>query len=161
MNSKTKGSSFEREICKLLSEHFKLPFVRNPNSFGSGAWSSSHKTEGLDLENISGDIITPKGFKFNLECKKGYGNLNITSLMEGLKEPIKSFVFQCNKDCLRTDKLPLVIWKPDRAPILAITLAELIPKYEPFRIYAEGYVILGLEALLQETDHKFWFKEVL
>lgn len=71
--SKTKGKTFEREICKYLSEKYDASFRR---VFDSGAFTGGlNKTrrESLSegqIRNYKGDIIPPDGWKyFNCECK--------------------------------------------------------------------------------------------
>ena len=66
LNSKAKGSRFERKISDMLNERFKTKdFCRTP---GSGAFATTHSLP--DHLRIYGDLITPKNFKFILELKK-------------------------------------------------------------------------------------------
>ena len=75
-NSRTKGNSFERKICSILNEFFETTeFIRSP---GSGAFSTTHNLP--EHLKFSGDLITPKSFKFTIECKKGYNKENIGSV---------------------------------------------------------------------------------
>jgi Holliday junction resolvase len=76
VNSRTKGSTFERQIAKKLNERFNTTeFMRSP---GSGAFASTHTLP--EHLKIHGDLITPKNFKFCIECKKGYNKENLYSL---------------------------------------------------------------------------------
>ena len=69
VNSKRKGSTFERKIAKMMNERFDTKeFSRTP---GSGAFATSHKNLPENLR-ISGDLITPITFPFVVECKNGY-----------------------------------------------------------------------------------------
>jgi Holliday junction resolvase len=61
-NSKRKGANFERKVVKILEERFDHPFSRTP---GSGAFATTHKT----VQDMSGDIIVPAGFRFCIEAK--------------------------------------------------------------------------------------------
>ena len=71
--SKDKGKSFEREVCKFLSERYSGSFQR---VFDSGAFTGGSNqirrqtlSEG-QIRNQKGDIIPPDGWKyFNCECK--------------------------------------------------------------------------------------------
>ena len=49
--------------------------MRSP---GSGAFSTTHKLP--DHLKFSGDLITPKNFRFIIECKKGYNKENLGSI---------------------------------------------------------------------------------
>ena len=81
-NSRTKGNTFERQVAKLLNDRFKTTeFSRSP---GSGAFATTHRVP--DHLKIYGDLLTPEKFKFCIECKKGYNNLNLYSLYNNSSE---------------------------------------------------------------------------
>jgi hypothetical protein len=72
--SKIKGSSFEREVAKYLSELYNLSFIRNIS--GSGAYvggKNFHRKSTLSDSQIlsaRGDIHCPESFSLlNIECK--------------------------------------------------------------------------------------------
>ena len=121
-NSRTKGNTFERQVAKILNDRFKTSeFSRSP---GSGAFATTHKLP--EHLKIYGDLITPEKFKFCIECKKGYNHLNLYSLYN-YRSDIWNFLEQCEKDSEKCSKLPMVIFKQDRQPILAI-----LPSNTPF-----------------------------
>ena len=71
--SKIKGSSFEREVAKELSDLYNESFVRTPSSGayvgGSNVVRKSFLSEG-QVQSFRGDIIPPDDWKyFNVECK--------------------------------------------------------------------------------------------
>ena len=71
--SKTKGSSFEREIAKELSDLYSESFIRTPSSGayvgGSNVARKDFLSEG-QVQSFRGDIIPPDDWKyFNVECK--------------------------------------------------------------------------------------------
>ena len=70
---KNKGSGFEREIAKYLSDKYNESFIRAP---GSGAYvggKNQSRTEFLhegQIRSFKGDIVPGQSFKkFNAECK--------------------------------------------------------------------------------------------
>ena len=70
---KNKGSGFEREIAKYLSEKYNESFIRAP---GSGAYvggKNQSRTEFLhegQIRSFKGDIVPGQSFsKMNIECK--------------------------------------------------------------------------------------------
>ena len=66
INSRTKGSTFERQICKMFNKRFNTSeFCRSP---GSGAFATTHSLP--EHLKIYGDLITPEKFKYCIECKK-------------------------------------------------------------------------------------------
>ena len=128
-NSRTKGQGFERQIAKTLNDRFKTTeFSRSP---GSGAFATTHQLP--EHLKIYGDLITPKNFKFCIECKKGYNNLNLYSLYNHRSEFWK-FIEQCEKDSGKCNKLPLLIFKQDRQPALAIISGDINIHQEPQHI---------------------------
>jgi len=115
INSRTKGSTFERQICKMFNKRFNTSeFCRSP---GSGAFATTHSLP--EHLKIYGDIITPEKFKYCIECKKGYNNQNLYSLYN-YSSDIWGFINQCEKDSRKCYKIPMVIFKQDRQPTLAI-----------------------------------------
>ena len=71
--SKNKGSGFERETAKFLSETYEESFIRAP---GSGAYvggKNQNRTEILhegQIRSFKGDIVPGQSFhKLNVECK--------------------------------------------------------------------------------------------
>ena len=71
--SKNKGSSFEREVAKFLSDVYQESFIRAP---GSGAYvggKNQSRTQFLhegQIRSFKGDIVPGQSFpKFNAECK--------------------------------------------------------------------------------------------
>jgi hypothetical protein len=71
--SKNKGSGFEREVAKFLSDLYQESFIRAP---GSGAYvggTNSSRKQTLhenQIRSFKGDIIPGESFtRFNAECK--------------------------------------------------------------------------------------------
>ena len=71
--SKTKGSSWERDVCQTLSELYNDNFMRVPNSGAYTGGMNAHRKDVLTTEQIKlskGDIIPPVSFcNFVAECK--------------------------------------------------------------------------------------------
>jgi len=114
-NSKAKGSAFERKVAKILNEHFETTdFQRSP---GSGAYATTHNLP--DHLKIHGDLITPQNFIYSIECKKGYNNLDIYSLLDP-KSKIYEFIKQAEKDANQAKKEAIVLMAQDRRDIIAL-----------------------------------------
>jgi Holliday junction resolvase len=134
INSRTKGSSFERKIAKIFNNKFNTTeFSRTP---GSGAFATTHSLP--DHLKIYGDLITPQNFKYCIECKKGYNKENLYSLYNYSSDFWK-FIGQCEKDSEKCNKIPMVIFKQDRHPTLAI-----IPDYVKTN---EGYSYIKIKKM--------------
>ena len=133
VNSKAKGGAFERKIANLLNEQFETKeFNRTP---GSGAFATTHQLP--DHITVAGDLITPKKFKFCIECKKGYNNLDLYSLLNP-KSKIYDFIKQTEKDAEEANKSGIVLMAQDHGgrPLLC-TLAPVAGDF------TQGIDILG------------------
>jgi len=153
VNSRTKGNTFERQIAKLLNDRFNTTeFSRTP---GSGAFATTHTLP--DHLKIYGDLITPQNFKYCIECKKGYNNENLYSLYN-YSSAFWGFLDQCEKDSKKCCKIPMVIFKQDRQPTLAIVPSYVHYNSNPIK-YIQimksdlvKYNIYLLEDLLKQSD---------
>ena len=154
-NSRAKGSTFERQIAKLLNEHLgTTEFSRTP---GSGAFATTHSLP--DHLKIYGDLITPQNFRYCIECKKGYNNINLYSLYNNSSEFWK-FINQCQKDADKCGKVPLVIFKQDRQPTLAILPYDTSMSRSYSRIQVEDktnkYAVYLFDELVKHEPVSFW-----
>ena len=150
VNSRAKGSTFERQIAKILNDRLgTTEFSRTP---GSGAFATTHSLP--DHLKIYGDLITPQNFKYCLECKKGYNNQNLYSLYNHSSDFWK-FIDQCQKDSEKCGKIPMVIFKQDRQPTLAIIPSHIVVESNNYiEIHKENqyYRIYMFDDLLKEDD---------
>ena len=95
--SKAKGSSFEREVAKFLSDLYKESFIRAP---GSGAYvggknqaRKQYLHEG-QIRSFKGDIVPGQTFtKFNAECKS-YADFPFHLLLSGDCKQIETWLGQ-------------------------------------------------------------------
>lgn len=160
VNSKAKGGAFERQIAKMLNEQFSTKeFSRTP---GSGAFATTHELP--EHITVAGDLITPLNFKFCIECKKGYNDQTIYSLLD-YNSKIWQFIEQCEKDAKKMSKVPMIIYKQDRKDILVITyknmFTTLIPSITIFKddkqtLTANTYSIYKLKDIIDDYKEK-WF----
>lgn len=150
INSRTKGNSFERKVCNILNKRFNTDhFNRSP---GSGAYATIRN---LPKEyQIHGDLITPSNFKFSIECKKGYNDVNIDSLLNK-KSSIWKFIDQAINDSRKSNKLPLIVYQQDRRDILILAQVGVFVKKKK-KISFPGWEIYTLKDALGFEDSE-WF----
>ena len=71
--SKNKGSGFEREVAKFLTEQYSATFTRAPGSGAFTGGKNSYRRTSLaanQVRTFKGDIMPPEGFdRLNIECK--------------------------------------------------------------------------------------------
>ena len=154
VNSRAKGSTFERQIAKMLNEKFDTKeFSRTP---GSGAFATTHNLP--DHLKMYGDLITPQDFRFCIECKKGYNQINLYSLLD-YSSKLWEFVDQCQKDSDKCGREPLVIFKQDRQRALAIVDYNIIVDSNNIVLEKDKkkYRIYYLDDIIKQ-DRWFWFR---
>lgn len=119
--SKAKGSAFEREVCRLLSEW--LSFRERDDLFWRSSMSGGRATvqfkRGKTNLTQSGDIsaIDPLGSKltdvFFIECKH-VKSLKMEGLYLGYETGIADYWKVCCREAKRYNKLPMLIAKENR-----------------------------------------------
>lgn len=154
-NSRAKGNAFENKIAKQLNERFNTTdFSRTP---GSGAFATTHKLpKHLQLH---GDLITPQGFAFIVECKKGYNNLGFDSLLNE-KSKLWEWLDTLDRDTAAAEKPGFLLMAQDRRATMVITyrnkkLEETITKHILIKNKHREYIMLTLEEFLSMPDS--WF----
>jgi len=94
--SKNKGSGFEREVSKYLSDLYGEHFMRAPGSGAYTGGTNSHRKQILhegQIRNFKGDIIPGQSFpRFNCECKF-YADFQFHQLFEESKQ-LESWIDQ-------------------------------------------------------------------
>ena len=162
INSRTKGNAFERQISKLLNERFDTTeFCRSP---GSGAFASTHSLP--EHLQIYGDLITPIKFKYCIECKKGYNKQAVASLFNN-RSDFWVFMKKCEKDARACKKLPMLIFKQDRQPTLAVIKGRkwfsYSQDYEGLTdfIKVKEYTIFKFDEILRSWDTSDWWEAEL
>lgn len=113
---KNKGSGFEREIAKYLSEKYGESFIRAP---GSGAYvggKNQSRTEFLhegQIRSFKGDIVPGQSFsKMNIECKF-YADFPFHLLLTGECKVIDGWLEQL-MDVADPDDVNILIMKFNR-----------------------------------------------
>ena len=159
VNSRAKGSAFERKIASLFNDRFKTKeFSRTP---GSGAFATTHTLP--DHLKIYGDLITPDKFKYCIECKKGYNKQAVASLFNN-RSDFWIFMEKCEKDARACKKLPMLIFKQDRQPTLAVIKSEIPINQEKIKegpsnyIRIKNYKIYLFDELLKGWNDEYWFE---
>lgn len=154
INSRKKGNTFELRVAKLFNEKFSTQeFCRSP---GSGAFATTHSLP--EYLKIYGDLITPQGFKYIIECKKGYSKESLDSLLNP-KSIVSSFVEQAERDAKKSKKSALILISQDRRPIISILRRDESLQIELSNyILTKNYLITYLTDLLS-LSNSFFFEE--
>jgi hypothetical protein len=170
VNGKSKGNGFERKIANVLSERFKehtgleQSFRRNIDSgsfFGGG---NQFRTQTHDLSKASfGDIVTPPGFKYSIECKFYKTAPGIKSLLNQDIKQWDEWLKQAEQDCTNSNQEMALIIKYnnveeivllDNQKLTAKLAQALINNDLPLRY--KNYVIITLSHFLS-LPNSFFF----
>tara|TARA_R110000824_G_C15029314_1_gene659186 strand:- start:65 stop:586 length:522 start_codon:yes stop_codon:yes gene_type:complete len=154
-NSRTKGNNFENKVAKILNDRFNTSdFSRTP---GSGAFATTHSLP--EHLKIYGDLISPQKFKFVIECKKGYNDQGMHSLLNP-KSKVWDWIRHMEVDAALSKKACILLMAQDRKPIIAVlefneSLVKNLKTY--LTIYGEEnkYIMLNLSDLLNISDDFF------
>lgn len=147
INSGVKGKRTEREVCKELIERFSKLLNVNPQwglfsrSIGSGnRWGQKVVLSQTAVDTFSGDIAVPSNFKFVLESKGGYNDVDLNAAFSGGHKQIDEFLKQVTDDSERSKRKPMLLWKKDRKPRLAFLKRGEVPvEYETGLQYTMRY----------------------
>jgi hypothetical protein len=99
-------------------------------------------------------LITPRNFKYCIECVKGYNKESLNSLLNNSSE-LWNFIEQCQKDSDKANKLPLIIFKQDRQPTLAVVPYDVGYKSNNYvELHKEDkyYRMYLFDEILDESD---------
>lgn len=158
VNGKSKGDRTELHLCKLLSKHFQEDFSR---ALGSGSrWSQVSNLPEHAKQTLTGDLCVPEGFLWVIESKGGYeDDINFTNVCDGPINRLNEFIEQVSRDAEYSKRKPIICWKRNRKPWLAIVKGAdvLMPLPERYIRYGE-WIVVSLEYLLEHTEMEDWFK---
>tara|TARA_R110000851_G_scaffold18946_5_gene58940 strand:- start:2411 stop:2947 length:537 start_codon:yes stop_codon:yes gene_type:complete len=155
INSRRKGAAFERKIAKTLNTKFdSKEFSRSP---GSGAFATTHNLP-THLQ-LHGDILTPLKFKFVIECKSGYDQVDIFDLFDDGKD-FDKFIKQAKRDGKKANKPFMLIYKKTRSrkTIVATSLGYFkndICHLKSIDVPSKGVTLYLLEDILYLDNSKF------
>lgn len=154
---KRKGDRAELELVKVFNQRFGGGFSR---SVGSGnRWGQVSHLPKHAQEVFSGDLIVPQGFRWALESKGGYGDLDLNSVFVGGSKELDGFLDQVTKDAERCRRKPMLCWKRDRKPWLAfVPTKELEGHSFTFRLFYREWSGVALDELLR-LPAEFFLKE--
>lgn len=117
----SKGKRGERDIIHLFNNRFAKLLSEHPDwggfsrSVGSGnRWGQVFSLPQHAKETFSGDITCPKNFKFVLESKCGYNDIDLFNCIVKNEKGLDEFLEQVSADSGRCGKIPILLWKKDR-----------------------------------------------
>ena len=157
IDSKSKGARGENSVIKILTQRFNQPFSR---VIGSGnRWSQANLSEEAKLV-LTGDVVTPTNFKFCIESKNGYNDVDLCNALNNGNATLDEFMSQAQKDASRVNRKPLICWKKNRMGCICFLKQDDLPDFKEFKIHLcyNEWVAVSFSELLKKED-SFFFKD--
>jgi hypothetical protein len=153
-DGKKKGNRTELELVKVFNQRFGGGFSR---SVGSGnRWGQVAHLPKHAQEVFSGDLIVPQGFRWAVESKGGYQDIDLNSVFVVGSRELDGFLAQVTKDAERCGRRPMLCWKRDRKPWLAFVPTKEVEGHSfNYRLIYREWSAVALEELLKLPDSFF------
>lgn len=136
IKSGQKGKRAERELVHILNKRFQELLLAHPDwgtfsrSIGSGnRWGQGVSLSHSATNTFSGDLCCPTNFKFVIESKSGYNQIDLCCAFDGGCKELDDFLSQVTSDSERCKREPILIWKKDHKPRLAFLKSTLQTNY--------------------------------
>src|SRR5437764_120074 len=99
------GKRGERELKKIFNKRF--PDKNFYRTIGSGNRYSQVNLSEEHKSAFVGDLVCNSNFKFTIECKFGYNDIELSDVFEKGNKKINEFLKQTEKDSKQINKFPL------------------------------------------------------
>lgn len=164
IKSGKKGKRVELEVVKDLNARFSGILSKNPDwgrfsrSVGSGnRWSQNVHLSKAARDTYSGDIVCPETFRFALESKGGYNDIDLCTAFGGGQAELDSFLKQAEGDAERCGRKPILLWKKDRKPRIAFLKTTDLPDRDfEYSIRYRDWTGIAYDELMKEDDSFFF-----
>jgi hypothetical protein len=164
IKSGKKGKRVELEVVKELNKKFCSLLKLHPDwgkfsrSVGSGnRWGQRIELSKSAKETYTGDIVCPDNFKFVLESKGGYNDIDLCSAFEKGHKELDGFLKQASDDAVRCQRKPMLIWKKDRKPRLAaVKTKELTRRKFAYSMKYRDWTFVNYKDLMKLDDDFFF-----
>lgn len=171
LNSKAKGSAFERKLANEFSERWNDAFKRVPQSgaiVGGLNRLKMHMLREDAQEILAGDIICPRWFPFSVEAKN-YGidsAPNMYTILENDSATLNEWLDQAKSDAVFARKKYMVIFNiTRRSCFIAVDYGDFVQKCikgiedmpEKFIMY-KTTIIIDKDLFLDEYIEKYFPK---
>lgn len=154
INSKAKGSTAERELCKILNERFpEHTFKRVPASGAMFGGLNRKYAEGVEetiTTALSGDVIVPSNFKYSLE-HKAYKEISFWDLFNASSD-LHSWLKQAEGDANFTNRKPMVVAKFNNKKRICFVK----DKFSDYVFEHDGWYCYWFEEYLKLEDSVFF-----
>ena len=174
IDSGSKGDRGEYGVIDLLNARFRHLFDEHRDwgefsrSAGSGnRWGQVKNLPKHAKDTYSGDLTVPTNFRWVVESKNGYDDVDIFRCFKGKCTELDEFLQQVQDDSDRTGRRPLLVWKKTRQERIAFVKCAHLPRGPAsgdtgfscgysVELYYKGWVGVPLPELLRAPDGVFF-----
>lgn len=156
-----KGKRGERLLVDILNKRFEKLLAAHPDwgnfhrSIGSGNRWSQAKLSDAAHQVFSSDVVC-ENCLFAIESKFGYDHINFDQACKKGNKQLDGFIEQVTEDGVRTNKIPLLIWKKTGKEQLAFLKGFDASSFSYSTKYKNWTVVL-LKELLEKQPDSFFF----
>jgi hypothetical protein len=161
INSGRKGKGGERQLASIFNKRFATLLENNPTwgkftrSVGSGNRWGQVALSSNATNFYSGDIIC-ENFKFVIEAKTGYDDIDLFTAFDGNKE-IDAFLKQVSDDAKRCNKKPMLVWKKNRKDHIVFICEKIDCSKLTYKMFYREWTVVSLNALLESNADDFFY----
>lgn len=107
-------------------------------------------------ETFSGDICCPEGFKWVIESKGGYEDIDLNNIFKDGNRQLDAFLQQVEDESKRCGRKPILLWKKNRKPWFAFVHSSEIEKRNfKYKLLYDKWSMVVLDELLKLEDEFF------
>lgn len=151
-----KGKRVERGLVKVMTERFGVGFSR---ALGSGNRTKQVYLPRHAKETLTGDLCCPPGFKWVLESKGGYNDIDLNGVFTRGCGKLDAFLHQVTKDSDICGRQPMLLWKRDFKPWIAfVRTADLDGRQFKYMLKYDEWTAVLLDHLLELDDEFFFYQ---
>lgn len=153
INSRSKGSKNERELCKFFQDWTSYEFARVPAS-GGLRWKNTQNTVG---DIICTDNFHSRRFKLTIETKF-YKDINFEHFILGNKNvKLNEFWEQAKDDGIRSNKIPIVFMRYNNMPKQTWFVMASIELFNEIYLDLNGKFDYGRISIIDNGDPRIIF----
>lgn len=159
--NKTKGKTFERQICAILTESFGISFQRIPNSGSFVGGKNIVRYDSLTEEQkllSDGDIIVPAELNhISMECKS-YKNFSFNGLFCGKNALLDGWIKQSSST--KKNKWLLFFKINNKGTYVVYDMSKFSSQMqkENYHVYKNTYVIQDIYEFLDKNKNRLYEK---
>ena len=150
-DSGAKGHRGELELAKLFNKQFDSQVfarvVGSGNRWGQVAFVK---------KDYIGDLVTPDDFRFTIEAKHGYPEIDLYGSLSGGNATLDDWLNQAEEEAVLAQRAALLCWRKERHEWLSFVKTTILSLRFDYEIKYRDWTGTPLSNLFT-LNRKFWF----